>query len=115
LCAGVSILGFLVRHTYESKGSALQESNMKSQHITAPSLTSVLGLVLMGLGLNGTTYPLSHLFCVVVGKALGLLPLVVLAAWQVLQPIALEHLGLVEFLYHCVSVSSLIEGLSRVL
>jgi hypothetical protein len=88
---------------------------MTSQHTSPRSLKSILGVALVGLGLNGAACPVSDLLNVIVGKALGILPSLVLAAWQGSQAFALDHQGLLDFLSQSVSFWTLIDTLSKVL
>jgi len=88
---------------------------MTSQHSTPQSLKSILGVALVGLGLNGAACPLSDLLNVIVGKALGILPSLLLAAWQGSQALALDHQRLLDFLSQSVSFWTLIDTLGKVL
>jgi len=73
---------------------------MASQQTTPQSLKSIVGVVLVELGLNGAACPLSHLLSAIVGKALGIVPSVILAAWQAF---ALDRQRLLDFLSQPVS------------
>ena len=86
---------------------------MASQHTT--SLKSIAAVALAGLGLNGAATPLCHLFCAITREALGILPSLVLAAWQASWAFALDHQRLLDILGHCVSFLSLIDATSRAL
>lgn len=88
---------------------------MTSQHSTPQSLKSILGVALVGLGLNGAACPLSDLLNAIVGKALGILPSLLLAAWQGSQALALDHQRLLDFLSQSVSFWTLIDTLRKVL
>jgi hypothetical protein len=88
---------------------------MTSQQTTPQSLKSILGVALVGFGLNGGACPVSHLLCAIVGKALGILPSVVLAAWQATQAFALDHQRLLDFLSQSVSFWALIDSVTKVL
>jgi hypothetical protein len=88
---------------------------MTSQHTSPRSLKSILGVALVGLGLNGAACPVSDLLNVIGGKALGILPSLVLAAWQGSQAFALDHQGLLDFLSQSVSFWTLIDTLGKVL
>ena len=88
---------------------------MTSQHSTPQSLKSILGVALVGLGLNGAACPLSDLLNAIVGKALGILPSLVLAAWQGSQALALDHQRFLDFLSQSVSFWTLIDTLRKVL
>ena len=88
---------------------------MASQHTTPQGLKSIIGLALVGLGLNGAACPVSHLLSAIVGKALGILPSVVLAAWQASQAFALDHQRLLDFLSQSVSFWTLIDSVIKVL
>ena len=88
---------------------------MTSQHTTPQSLKSIIGVALVGLGLNGAACPASHLLSAIVGKALGILPSVVLAAWQASQSFALDHQRLLDFLSQSVSFWVLIDSVTKVL
>ena len=88
---------------------------MTSQHTSPRTLKSILGVALVGLGLNGAACPVSDLLNVIVGKALGILPSLVLAAWQGSQAFALDHQGLLDFLSQSVSFWTLIDTLGKVL
>ena len=88
---------------------------MTSQHTTPQSLESILGMALVGLGLDGAACPVSHLLSAIAGKALGILPSVVLAAWQASQSFALDHQRLLDFLSQSVSFWALIDSVTKVL
>jgi hypothetical protein len=88
---------------------------MTSQHTTPQSLESILGIALVGLGLDGAACPVSHLLSAIAGKALGILPSVVLAAWQASQSFALDHQRLLDFLSQSVSFWALIDSMTKVL
>jgi hypothetical protein len=88
---------------------------MASQHTTPQSLKSILGVALVGLGLNGAACPVSHLLSAIVGKALEILPSVVLAAWQASQSFALDHQRLLDFLSQSVSFWAVIDSVTKVL
>ena len=88
---------------------------MTSQHTIPQSLKSILGVVLAGFGLNGAACPMIDLLSVIVGKALGILPSLVLAAWQDSQAFALDHQRLLDFLSQSVSFWTLIDTLGKVL
>ena len=88
---------------------------MASQHTTPQSLKSTLGVALVGLGLNGAACPVSHLLSAIVGKAFGILPSVVLAAWQASQSFALDHQRLLDFLSQSVSFWAFIDSVTKVL
>ncbi len=88
---------------------------MTNQQTTPQSLKSILGVALMGLGLNGAACPVSHLLSAIVGKALGILPSVVLAAWQASQAFALDHQRLLDFLSQSVSFWALLDSVTKVL
>ncbi len=88
---------------------------MTSQHTTPQSLESILGVALVGLGLDRAACPVSHLLSAIVGKALGILPSVVLAAWQASQSFALDHQRLLDFLWQSISFWALIDSVSKVL
>jgi hypothetical protein len=88
---------------------------MTSQHTTPQSLESILGIALVGLGLDGAACPVSHLLSAIAGKALGILPSVVLAAWQASQSFALDHQRLLDFLSQSVSFWALIDSVTKVL
>jgi hypothetical protein len=88
---------------------------MTSQHTTPQSLKSIIGVALVGLGLNGAACPVSHLLSAIVGKALRILPSVVLAAWQASQSFALDHQRLLDFLSQSVSFWALIDSVTKVL
>jgi hypothetical protein len=88
---------------------------MTSQHTTPQSLKSIIAVALVGFGLNGVACPLSDLLSVIVGKALGILPSLVLAAWQGSQAFALDHQRLLDFLSQSVSFWTLIDTLGKVL
>jgi hypothetical protein len=88
---------------------------MASQHTTPQSLKSILGVALVGLGLNGAACPVSHLLSAIVGKALEILPSVVLAAWQASQSFALDHQRLLDFLSQSVSFWAFIDSVTKVL
>jgi hypothetical protein len=86
---------------------------MASQYPT--SLKSIVGAALVELGLNGAATPLCHLFCAITREALGILPYLVLAAWQASWAFAFDHQRLLEILGHCVSFWSLIDTTGRML
>jgi hypothetical protein len=88
---------------------------MASQHTNPQSLKSIVGIALVGLGLNGAACPASHLLSAIVGKALGILPSVVLGVWQASQAFALNHPRLLDFLSQSVSFWALVESVSKVL
>jgi hypothetical protein len=88
---------------------------MTSQQTTPQSLKSILGVALVGLELNGGACPVSHLLSAIAGKALGILPSVVLAAWQASQAFALDHQRLLDFLSQSVSFWALIDSVTKVL
>jgi hypothetical protein len=88
---------------------------MTSTHTTPQSLKSIIGVALIGLGLNGAACPVSHLLSAIVGKALGILPSVVLATWQASQAFALDHQRLLDFLSQSVSFWTLIDSVTKVL
>jgi hypothetical protein len=88
---------------------------MTNQQTTPQSLKSILGVALVGLGLNGGACPASHLLSAIVGKALGILPSVVLAAWQASQAFALDHQRLLDFLSQSVSFWAFIDSVTKVL
>jgi len=72
-------------------------------------------MALVGLGLDGAACPVSHLLSAIAGKALGILPSVVLAAWQASQSFALDHQRLLDFLSQSVSFWALIDSVTKVL
>jgi hypothetical protein len=88
---------------------------MASQHTTPQSLKSIIGVALIGLGLNGAACPVSHLLSAIVGKLMGILPTVVLAAWQASETFALGHQRLLDFLSQSVSFWALIDSVTKVL
>ena len=88
---------------------------MASQHTNPQSLKSIVGVALVGLGLNGAACPASHLLSAIIGKALGILPSVVLGAWQASQAFAMDHQRLLDFLSQSVSFWTLIDTLGKVL
>lgn len=88
---------------------------MASQHTNPQNLQSVVGIALVGLGLNGAACPASHLLSAIVGKAMGILPSVVLGAWQASQAFALDHQRLLDFLSQSVSFWTLVESVTKVL
>lgn len=88
---------------------------MTSQHTTPQSLKSIIAVALVGLGLNGAACPVRHLLSAIVGKALGILPSLVLAGWQGSQAFALDHQRLLDFLSQSVSFWTLIDTLGKVL
>ena len=88
---------------------------MTSQHTIPQSLKSIIGVALVGFGLNGAACPVSDLLSVIVGKALGILPSLVLAAWQGSLAFALDHQRLLDFLSQSVSFWTLIDTLGKVL
>jgi hypothetical protein len=88
---------------------------MTSQHTTPQSLKSILGVALVGLGLHGAACPVSRLLSAIVAKALGILPSLVLAAWQGSLAFALDHQRLLDFLSQSVSFWTLIDTLGKVL
>jgi len=88
---------------------------MTTQHTTPQSLKSIVGVALVGLGLNGVACPVSHLLSAMVGKALGILPSVILAVCQASQTFALDHQRLLDFLSQSVSFWALIDSLTKVL
>jgi hypothetical protein len=88
---------------------------MARQQTTPQSLKSILGVALVGPVLNGGACPVCHLLSAIVGKALGILPSVVLAAWQVSQAFALDHQRLLDFLSQSVSFWALIHSVTKVL
>jgi hypothetical protein len=88
---------------------------MARQHTTPQSLKSILGVALVGLGLNGAACPVSHLLSAIIGKALGILPSVVLAALQASQAFALDHQRLWDILSQSVSFWALIDSVTKVL
>ena len=47
---------------------------MARQPTTPQSLKSIIGVALIGLGLNGAACPVSHLLSAIVGKVMGILP-----------------------------------------
>jgi hypothetical protein len=49
------------------------------------------------------------------GKALGILPSVVLGAWQASQAFAMDHQRLLDFLCQSVSCWTLIDSVTKVL
>lgn len=87
---------------------------MTSQHTTDQGLKSVARVALVGLGLNGATCPLSHLVSALLSKALGILPSVLLVAWQEALASAVVHPWLLELLSHWVTLWSLLDTLGRV-
>jgi hypothetical protein len=88
---------------------------MTSQHTTPQSLKSIVGVALVGLGLNGVACPVSHLLSAMVGKALGILPSVILAVCQASQTFALDHQRLLDFLSQSVSFWAILDSLTKVL
>jgi len=72
-------------------------------------------VTLVGLGLNDAACPLSHLLTAIVGKALGIVPSVILAACQASQAFALDRQRLLDFLSQPVSFRTLIDTLGKVL
>jgi hypothetical protein len=88
---------------------------MTSQHTIPQSLKSIIGVALVGFGLDGAASPVSDLLSVIVGKALGILPSLVLAVWQGSQAFALDHQRLLDFLSQSVSFWTLIDTLGQVL
>jgi hypothetical protein len=88
---------------------------MTSQPTSPQSLKSTLGVALVGLGLNGAACPVSQLLSAIVGKALGILPSLVLAAWQGSWAFALDHQWLLDFLSQSVSFWTLIDTPGKVL
>ena len=82
---------------------------MASQHTTPQSPKSIIGVAL------GAACPVSHLLSAIVGKVLGILPTVVLAAWQAWQTFALGHQRLLDFLFQSVSFWALIDSVNKVL
>jgi hypothetical protein len=88
---------------------------MTTQHTTPQSLKSIVGVALVGLGLNGVACPVSHLLSAMVGKALGILPSVILAVCQASQTFALEHQRLLDFLSQSVSFWAILDSLTKVL
>jgi hypothetical protein len=86
---------------------------MASQHTNPQNLQSVVGIALVGL--NGAACPASHLLSAIVGKAMGILPSVVLGAWQASQAFALDHQRLLDFLSQSVSFWTLVESVTKVL
>jgi hypothetical protein len=77
------------------------------------SRKSIARAALVGLGLHGATGPLSHLLCAIVSKAVGILPSVLLVAWQEALASAVDHPRLLELLSHWVTFLSLLETLGR--
>lgn len=88
---------------------------MTSQQTTPQSLKSIVGVWLVDLAMNGATCPVSHLLSAIAGKALGILPSVVLAAWQASQSFALDHQRLLDFLAQSVSFCALINSVTKAL
>jgi len=88
---------------------------MARQHTSPQSLQSIIGIALMGLGINGAACPAGHLLSGVMSKALGILPSVMLAAGQALQALALDHTRLLDFLSQSVSFWALVDSVTRVL
>ncbi|HEY1467443.1 MAG TPA: hypothetical protein VGF61_00260 [Candidatus Acidoferrum sp.] len=88
---------------------------MTSEQTTPQSLKSIIGVALIGLGLNGAACPVSHLLSAIAGKALGILPSLVLAAWQASQAFALDHQRLLDLLSQSVSFWALIDSVTKVL
>jgi hypothetical protein len=88
---------------------------MASQHTNPQSLKSIVGVALVGLGLNGAACPASHLLSAIIGKALGILPSVVLGAWQASQAFAMDHQRLLDFLSQSVSFWTLVDSVTKVL
>jgi len=67
------------------------------------------------VGLGPTACPASHLLSAIVGKALGILPSVILATWRASQAFALDHQRLLDFLSQSVSFWALIDSVTKVL
>jgi hypothetical protein len=88
---------------------------MASQHTNPQSLKSIVGVALVGLGLNGAACPAIHLLSAIIGKALGILPSVVLGAWQASQAFAMDHQRLLDFLSQSVSFWTLVDSVTKVL
>jgi hypothetical protein len=88
---------------------------MTSQHTNPQSLQSIVGIALVGSGLNGAACPVSHLLSAIVGKAMGILPSVILAAWQASQAFAMDHQRLLDFLSQSVSFWAFVDSLTKVL
>jgi hypothetical protein len=88
---------------------------MTSQNTTPQSLKSIQGVALVGLGLNGVACPVSHLLSAIVGKALGILPSVILAVCQASQTFALDHQRLLDFLSQSVSFWAIVDSVTKVL
>ena len=88
---------------------------MASQQTNPQSLQSIVGIALVGLGLNGAACPVSHLLSAIVGKAMGILPSVILAAWQASQAFAMDHQRLLDFLSQSVSFWAFVDSLTKVL
>jgi hypothetical protein len=88
---------------------------MASQHTNPQSLKSIVGVALVGLGLNGAACPASRLLSAIIGKALGILPSVVLGAWQASQAFAMDHQRLLDFLSQSVSFWTLVDSVTKVL
>ncbi len=87
---------------------------MERQHIRSQNLKSIAGVALAGLGLNGAACQLSHFFCGIAREALGILPSVVLAAWQASQAFAVDCHRVLECLSQLVSFWPLILTMARV-
>ena len=88
---------------------------MTSQRTNPQSLQSIVGVVLVGLGMNGVACPASHALSAIVGRVLGMLPSVVLGAWNASQAFALDHQRLLDFLHESVSFWTLVESVSKIL
>ena len=88
---------------------------MTSQQTNPQSLQSIVRMALVGLGLNGAVCPVSHLLSAIMGKAVGIVPSVVLAAWQASQTFALDHPRLLDFLSQSVSFWTLVDSVIKVL
>ena len=78
---------------------------MTKRHSRFWNLKSMGGSALLGLGpfllfwrLDVTASQVSHIFCAIAREVLGVLPSVVLAAWQASQAHAVDHFRVVECL-----------------
>src|SRR3989441_8265855 len=85
----LSIRPPLVRHTSRAEEIAVEEEDMtrqrQSQRVRPSAGAAIVGLGLAMLlgGLDGGAVQVSHLLGAAVGEALGVLPCVTLAAWQI--------------------------------
>lgn len=86
---------------------------MASQFTHSHNLISIGGFGLAGLGLSGAACQVSHLCCLVTRVALGLLPLVALAAWHASQTLVLDHPRLLECLCQLLSLWPVVVTLAK--